>query len=858
MPENDINPLNMFSLEGLANELFSQSGLGQMVGPLLIPYLRPLIGMGIDKLSDSENNSIRPSDFMMLRGSTAKLLQRKYRSRGLKDMYGDATDRLISADNSRMAEGFFRGLGYSDIKAKVAAGSGLGSALTALTDFQSATKEGINTLSSTLYSRRGSMRVSPGGEAESYVSQAHSGRRLIKGLVDAYRGDEFGGMSFSEVSGIASRIMRTGALDTATETGGSEDSRLERIKARIKGFSGSLDKLKDVIDGDMSKVLDSMDKLFGGTTVAMANAKLDKITTSMQHAALLTGATGKDIAERGALAYSNIAAVGGTQGMGVRIGTQSLYYTQTDSDDARVSRSQLIKGVSEGLSSTVLRGENRHLAEAFVAWRRMRKSKNKKDVSFDTFMRGLGNNPLTNESLSAKTEEYIKQMYPGITSDKVSLVRASINRSDEVVDVEETENLSSAIMDRRVAEATTNRKKVLSEFYNKNKSGLSKRYKNAKEFIADVTGGDITATHQTMRDRLYNLTAKTGEGATAIYEFENAIETITSSDVSKTGINDARVAQQFIRKNEEAKRLRSQELVYNKLSANAQNVLRTVKKSGGSTTVGNVLSEMYKGDTTLAEMLAASFGVSVRDLNSISNTKEVDKALKLVQQVSSGRGSSLSGIRKIDGSPESAKDAKAKDEEYAVLRTKAEAVIRKKAAGEDVSEDEKKAYNSWIANTTFISESDEIFYRNLSEAQAARLVSDGGKNLKSELKDNERRYTLAKSMMKDAGIENHREFVSKITSAEESLRKARKISSARTQQILGMSDEQQGALTDSKDRSILELINKSKTAISGISGIDNSQRDELFKAASEMGLGTTQGALKLIIDLLTQIANKKW
>ena len=860
---------NVFSLEELAEELLSQSGLGR-VAPMVLPFIRPLIGAGVDKITGT-NGDIRVSDFINGRNrSAAKMLQAKYNGREFSNMYGELVSGIEASESLRAAESVFRGFGYSADKAKVAAGSNLGRFIGMGAEYAYGTSAGSNEIARALYSRRNRMTVTPGGAAESRVSQAHSGQQIIEGLLDSYRNREFGRLSFADVSGLTTRMIRTGAFDAASESsdsGGSpgEDSRLARIKARIKNFSGSIDKLKDVIEGDMSKILDSMDKLFGGTTISMATAKLEKVTTSMQHAAMITGASAQTIAQNSALGYSQLAAVGGTQGMGVRIGTEATYFTQTESSDARVSKEELREGAVKALSTSHKTGQSRALAVAYIAWKRMRDNAGNTDNSFKTFMGTMKDEPLTVENITSKTYEYLGNVYKGASKSALTGAMASIQMSDEVIDVQETENISSAITERKVDNLISNRRKVLTAFFNANRKGLSKKYKDADSFIKDVSGGDIYSTTADMKERIYSLVNKNESGAFSEREFTRAVSGLEYQESAVLGVKNARVAQQVMMKSREASQSRSQELVYDKLDKSTKEVLRRARMGGG--TFENILNAMYgtkdglsAEGTTVAKMLSAAFGVDLAEIDKLKDADKktkIDEALRIINPAGPDRGSALSGIRKRDGNkPETAKEAAEKDADYAIKRTAAEKAIKLIAEGKD-SKESRKAIAEW-ANATNLRDEDKIFYENLNQSQAVEIQTAKGKE--SALSDNKRRYTLAQSMLTDAGMKQHGQaFMASVSSVQSKLREARKISSGTTDQILNMSEEDRGKLKGSAERRIADLVSAAEDEKDKLKamGIGQDRVNELFSELKNESNGGVNGFLSSIVELLSKILAKQ-
>jgi hypothetical protein len=719
-------------LEQLLGEIFNQSGLGA-VSPLLLQFMPALKALALDKITDTAGNPISAARLALHNGSTSGLLERTITGAEKSSMYGSALTKASDDFTARATEGLFRGLGYSPTAAKVAAGGNLGRMISGGLDFfgmNNPYKSGTSEIASALYSRRHVLTTSPQGDQESLVSQAHSGRRILRGLTDAYAAGEFGRMGFAEVGGLASRLIQTGALDAASVGTGGIDSRVARLKGQIKTYSSSLDRLRDIVGTDMSKVLDSMDKLFGGTTVAMSSVKLEKITKSMQHAALITGTNAQALAQNAALGYSYIADIGGTQGTGVRMGLEASYYTSALPSDARLSKDDMRSATLMAMANAERSGESKNLAIAYVAWKQAQKKGS--DTSMKSFLADFNskNKEMTNDSLIASAYSSIKERFGnGITESQASGVFSSISQSEEVLDVQETEQLGSIINDRKISKLIDARKKDLTRMFERS-SGLKAKYKTADAFIQAATDGDIYARSDVIHKQLNSIAGEVGgaEGSSILAQAGTLSKNFMFREQWGLGVANGRQAQEMMRSSRYAGKLREQQLHSDKLGSDVLKILDSVKGPGDIQT-RLVATLENPENATVAGVVSAAFGVDLAGLKKLNSGKFKERYDMLRASVGPGSNSVLTGIRKLSGKPEAESEAKDRDAGYAKSRIAAETAIRTLArakSGTSLSSEDRTAINTWL-DSTEMEDYEKAVYTNIDVETAKKLTENNPK-----------------------------------------------------------------------------------------------------------------------------------
>ena len=880
-------------------ELLEQSGLGAMA-PMVLQFVPLLKMMGLNALTGTNKSSFKASDFLQ-RGSVTSLVQRKFRNREFSSMYGDLTEEMEEGFNRQVAEGVFKAFGYSEANARVAADGNLGRMISRLADFGNPRKEGLASLTSALYSRRNLFKVD-NGLLESYVSQAHGDRRIIRELTKAFDDREFGRMTFSEVGDVASKLIRTGQFDITTEQAETPDAktktttnaRIDRLKGRIKSYSSSLDRLKDVIDGDMSKVLDSMDKLFGGTTIAMSAAKLEKITSSMQHAALITGVDAKTIAQNAGLGYSYIASVGGTQGMGVRMGIEASYYTQNLPSDAWLSKDEMRSATLMALANTTRSQESRSLATAYVLWRQNQQKG--ADTSMQAFMKTFEGKPVNNQTLMESARASIGTRYKGATPDQITAVYATVAQSEEVLDVEETEKIGSVLLESKVDSLRKARESSLNALYESYSASGGK--KSLSDFKKEVAGADGLNRSDVMLKNFMQLSRGLRDEAGLVENASSRFNYMRAFEQQVLGTATGRQAQELMRSTEQGRRLRQQQLYINELSPQVRSVLERAKNEKKS--IAEVVSGMSNG-AELKTIIASLLGVDVGALNRLNSDAEIKTAMDRLDKVGVSSTSPLAGIRKLPNGArtETAEEARARDAEYTKTRIWATKYIEMKAAGADVdarsknmgrgkaianrldsltdqkerakafealSAADKQAYEAYmakthydkfLAETEFSSPEHQAIYEGLTAATAKALLTSSSKE---ELFAYSRRITnIAKAHnINLADADTRKKYIDKVVSARAEMAEARRTHGVEFEKVLHMSDTDRvaHAKKGSKEAAAVASIQKIEEMITGTKGLADGAKKDLLTLVKGSG-GTVEGFLMAIISLLTDIRNKK-
>lgn len=883
-------------------ELLEQSGLGA-VAPMVLQFVPLLKMMGLNALTGTNQSRFKASDFLQ-RGSVTSLVQRKFRNREFSNMYGDLTEEMEEGFNRQVAEGVFKAFGYSEANARVAADGNLGRMISKLADFGNPRKAGLASLTSALYSRRNMFKVDD-GLLESYVSQAHGGRRIIRELTKAFDDREFGRMTFSEVGDVASKLIRTGQFDITTaqaetpdaKTNTTTNSRIDRLKGRIKSYSSSLDRLKDVIDGDMSKVLDSMDKLFGGTTIAMSAAKLEKITSSMQHAALITGVDAKTIAQNAGLGYSYIASVGGTQGMGVRMGIEASYYTQNLPSDARLSKDEMRSATLMALANTARSQESRSLATAYVLWRQNQKEG--ADTSMQAFTKTFEGKPVNNQTLMESARASIGARYAGATPDQITAVYATVAQSEEVLDVEETEKMGSVLLESKVDNLRKARESSLNALYESYSAAGGK--KTLADFKKEVAGADGLNRSDVMLKNFMQLSRGLSNEAGLIENASSRFNYMRAFEQQVLGTATGRQAQELMRSTEQGKRLRQQQLYINELSPQVRKVLEQAKTENKS--IAEVVSGMSNG-AELKTIIASLLGVDVSALNRLNSDAEIKTAMDRLDKVGVSSTSPLAGIRKLpDGArTETAKEARARNAEYMNTRIWATKYIEMTAAGKDVatrlknpkevatgrdiaerldkikdstargeaykklSNEDKRAYEAYMAKThydkfleqtEFSSPEHRAIYESLNESTAKALLTSSSKE--DLFSDARRIANIAKAHNVNlADAKTRKLYINTVAEAREKMAEARRTHGVELEKVIHMSDTDRSshAKKGAKEAAAVASIQKIEEMITGNKDLAAGAKKDLLTLVKGSG-GTVEGFLMAIISLLTDIRNKK-
>lgn len=620
-------------LDFLLQQLLEDSGLGSLA-PQLQQVLPLVKGYFANQLTGTSKSTLRASDFMGNR-TVARMLESKARAAGISDMYGRILSRAEDTAKENASVAVFRAFGYDEASAKIAAGTGLGRTIAGFSGFIDPTigdvDTGASSIASALYSRRNMMRIRETGALESHTSQARSGQRLIDDLLKEHDRGSFGRLSFAEVGALTSSMIKTGELDAAyTDPGGGSgaDTRTARVKAKIKSYGESIEKLKDVIEGDMSKILDSMDKLFGGTTVSMSAAKLNKITTAMQHAALVTGVDAKTIAQNAGVGYSYVADLGGTQGMGVRLGLDTTYITQSLPSDSRLSQSEMRSAALMSSANIYRSGQAKNLAVGYHAWRQLKENETK---SLDEYVKTLGGD-VSNSTLIKSIRRSISDQYNGASDEQIAAVHAHYNRLPAVTDIMETEAITAVIREQKAEQFITYRERSLKTKLTelKDKGQLAKGL-SVEAAYRELTGGARFARTDDMLNKVTSVVKGAGVDALSneLVYYRGVAQEVMGTATDRQG-------EELIRSAGRSEQLRKQKLVADTLDADAMVLLNDAMRSKDK----GIFHFLMRASGSKSNLLGIAARAYKTDLATVSNTTDdnsiASKAIKVLGRIKSG------------------------------------------------------------------------------------------------------------------------------------------------------------------------------------------------------------------------------
>jgi hypothetical protein len=539
--------------------------------------------------------------------------------------------------------------------------------------------------------------------------------------------------------------------------------------------------------------------------------------------------------------------------MGVRMGIESTYFTQGAPSNERLSKDEMRSGVLMALANTTRSREARSLATAYAAWKQVQETGT--DTSMQAFVKTFGNKPLNNTTLMDSTHASLRQRFGQGSSDaQIALAATQLSESELVRNIQETENLGSVLLGNKVDALKNNRREALSSFYRKNRRGL-RGVKDEADFIKQLTNGNISTRSDVLIDRLSRMVSDSKEGLGVLTRGTEMFKGFGHTELLTLGTATVAQAQEYMYKFDEGKKLQNQKLYYDRLNDNVRRIIKQAINNPKG--VEGLIAAAHRGEEGLQikAAIAAWTGTDVNSLNKLTD-KELQGALDKLQTVGPGRGSPLSGIRKLgEGVVESATVAVKKDKEYALLRTNATAAITKLAKGESLSDSDKAAIDKWMSATTLTDTEQGVYkqVRNGSVYVAQQLV-EGDKSRESLFNEHQKLREIGKSYLgKEYTEARGAQFVSVISESRRKMAEARKKYGSSVVDKINNMDSATRASVRGEDAKALKDIEAIEAGISKL-GIADSK--SLLSMVQESG-GSVQSFLSSIVGLLTTIANKK-
>lgn len=430
--------------------------LGGLAGILQSPYAKMALDWLMDTLVSNKSDLLKFSNMDPSRSFAANF-QQNYNHQLQKVMFG----YNMRAQGDRMAQRFTQGIfsAFGNDQAssfyqsnKVGAGI-IGWGVDMLLGDK--WNEGMSTIYGSAFGRR-AYEMRNGGD---FTAMQSDYTQLTDNLLKMhFEQGAFRNLSFSDVGGLAAHLIGSGRYDTfqylngrratsingefigpdgkpatgdalaalqkndphgtgAWERQGVNDKgeevwglvkRSDVIANDVKQYAKAIGKLQDVIGGDMPQVLDTLDKLFGGSATAMSPQRLDALTSNLRHSMTATGMSLQQVAALAGTGFNYIAPFGGTEAQGVSMANVASYYIGAGITREGVKADVFGSMIQQRQANRMIDGSARYLAAAYRAYADDRKLNINDRASYDKFLQELGDTQLTQGNLNNWMRKHTK------------------------------------------------------------------------------------------------------------------------------------------------------------------------------------------------------------------------------------------------------------------------------------------------------------------------------------------------------------------------------------------------------------------------------------------------------------------
>ena len=214
-------------------------------------------------------------------------------------------------------------------------------------------------------------------------------------LGGAARGD-FGGMSMEDVGTVARRMINTGGFDfngdfikpSSKQSPGNIESRVQRFTSDLNQYTHAINALQDVINGPVSDLLDSFEKLTGSKLTATTTGRVDALSYAMRNVMRQGVIDAHGLASLTSTQYGFIAPFGGTLMQASAAATATAAALSYGVGIEGLNDLELGTALAHDNARRFANGTQRAVATAYVHWRQKQRLADNADVK-DSFIAAM-------------------------------------------------------------------------------------------------------------------------------------------------------------------------------------------------------------------------------------------------------------------------------------------------------------------------------------------------------------------------------------------------------------------------------------------------------------------------------------
>lgn len=645
--------------------------LGGIAGLLQSPYAQMAIEWLMDSLTSGRGSLLKYSNFT--RGRSLEYNFNRAATNTLQaQMFGYRMQEQSEWMAQQLVAGAYKALGYGEESAQYqAAKTGMAPVVWGIDNFLGDQwNNGLETMYSAAFGRR-AYESSNNNYARMTTDYRQLGDTLLK---MHYQQGRFGSASFDEVGAIAANLIGSGRYDTIGGAGGriatynekgemvgrdgrvlseknkadleeieqvrngdkegtgfwTKDAsgkdvvttRADVIAGDVRAYSKALTKLQDVIGGDMTEVLDTLDKLFGSNATALSPERLNNVTDSLRQSMTATGMSLQQVATMAGTAFSYIAPYGGSETQGLQMANTASYYLGAGINVEGVKSDVYGSALLQYQGNRITNGDARWMAVAYQAYADKNNLNVHDKATYSKFIDALGNTPMTAGNLHKWAQE---------TTGFGEAYFNAVSNNDETTKLIGEFGFTMDMMQQDTEKVQKKREAsfgTLLTDVNK-KLGVGKKIKS----ISDLVGGNIMELNDTqVFENVYKNATAAGMSREQARVFAGDAARMMRSTAKSVFYNmsDGEAVQTVIN-SRKAQQARTQLLYQEQLKDLYGDAADKLGESGRQGGFGGVVQELMKdrapGEAAnFAEILMATVGITngfdkneLMDVNNISN-----------------------------------------------------------------------------------------------------------------------------------------------------------------------------------------------------------------------------------------------
>lgn len=138
------------------------------------------------------------------------------------------------------------------------------------------------------------------------------GNRILKNHLER---SDYGSLSFTEVGSLAGLLIANGRYSGDIKT---QERKLTTLESDLKAYAKDIEKLRDVIDGPVDEIINTLDTLTGKNILNLSTASLGSFAQSLRETMTTSGLSLADFGRLSADVYGYGSNYGETQAMAVQ------------------------------------------------------------------------------------------------------------------------------------------------------------------------------------------------------------------------------------------------------------------------------------------------------------------------------------------------------------------------------------------------------------------------------------------------------------------------------------------------------------------------------------------------------------